>query len=233
MRKRNHRIIFIAIAAFVALLLFGMREVYGRRPPHDGRVDVDRRKREVRFRATVQPGAMSRPLGVQGHHAIVWRGGRASTWALFESHASDHDVRTGLRALGAKAGENLSPDTWNARDDKNSSEPDKRVEGTAVDVFVVWKGLAKPLALGAFIAEKNRSVPELDFRFGGHERYQEEFRSGCIVCLYSCPGGAIGNRARTIRDYVNDGVIYTSIREKLPPGGTDVTIILKPRLEVS
>ncbi|MGZ4810675.1 MAG: hypothetical protein ACXV7D_15220, partial [Thermoanaerobaculia bacterium] len=51
---------------------------------------VDRAAREVRIPATVQPGAMSRPFGVKGHHAIVWRGGRARLWALFVSDVSDH-----------------------------------------------------------------------------------------------------------------------------------------------
>ena len=75
--------------------------------------------------------------------------------------------------------------------------------------------------------------PALDFRYGGNERFQKDFHSGCIVCLYSCPGGAIGNHAHPIRDYVRDGVVYTSLPQRLPPSGTKVTIILKPRVEGS
>lgn len=234
MRHRRHRTILFVSAALIALLIFGLRAYgFARKPPRDRSVEVDRKRGELRFHATVQPGAMNRPLGVKGHHAVVWSGGRASTWALFESHANDHAIRRALRALGAGSGENLTADTWNARDDPASPEPDKRVEGTPIDVFITWKGLLRPLALGAFIAEKGRSVPDFDFRFGGNERYQPEFRSGCIVCLYSCPGGAIGNRSKTIRDYVRDGVIYEAIRDRLPPSGTEVTVILKPRLEAT
>jgi len=184
---------------------------------------------EVRFTAVVQPSAMSRPFGVQGHHAIVWRGGNAKKWALFVADASDHDVRTALDSLGAHRGENLTPDSWNARNDAANREPDKRVEGTPVDVFVEWG--ASRLPLSQLIGEKNRASPLLDLRYGGNERYQKDFKSGCIVCLYSCPGGAVGNHAHPIRDYVRDGVVYTSIISKLPPDGTRVTIILKPRLE--
>jgi hypothetical protein len=188
---------------------------------------VDPTHREVRFEATVQPNAMSRPFGVQGHHAIVWKGGKSKTWALFVSEASDHDVRAALDSLGAHAGENLTPDTWNARKDPDNHEPDKRVEGTPVSVYVEWNGSGGRVPLAKLIDESLRTKPLLDFRYGGNEKYQKDFKSGCIVCLYSCPGGAIGNHAHTIRDYVRDGVVYASIPERLPPAGTKVTIILK------
>jgi hypothetical protein len=185
---------------------------------------LDRARGEVRIPATVQPEAMARPFGVQGHHAIVWNGGRAKWWALFVSPVSDHDVRVALDSIGAKRGENLTPATWNAREDPRNAEPDKRVEGSPVEVFVEWNRKRVPLA--HLLSEKD-GAPHLDFRYGGNEAWQKEFHSGCIVCLYSCPGGAIGNRARTIRDYVRDGVIYASRPERLPRAGTKVTIILK------
>lgn len=188
-------------------------------------VVVDKAQSEVRFAATVQPDAMDRLFGVKGHHAIVWKGGRSHRWALFVSDASDREVRLALDSLGARRGENLTPDSWNARNDPGSPEPDKRVEGSRIAVYVQWRNRRTPL--GSLIREKHRVRPQLDFRYGGHERYQEEFQSGCIVCLYSCPGGAIGNRAHPIRDYVRDGVVYASVSERLPPAGSRVTIILK------
>lgn len=195
---------------------------------------IDRTRREVRITARVQPDAMSRAVGlfsVKGHHAIVWKGGRASDRALFVSDVSDAGVRRALSALGAKAGENLTAATWNDRQDPTSSEPDKRVIGTPIEVFVEWRGSRGRVALQHLIAEKGQTQPKLDLRYGGNERYRAEFRSGCIVCLYSCPGGAIGNHAHPIRDYVRDGVVYSSRPQRLPAAGTRVTIILKPKLE--
>lgn len=189
---------------------------------------IDRAHHEVRIPATVQPNAMARPFGVQGHHAIVWKGGGARTMALFVSEVSDHDVRAALNALGARAGENLTEDSWNARRDPNNREPDKRVRGTPIDVFIEWNGTRLPLA--DVLAEKGHPRPALDFRYGGNERFQKDFKSGCIVCLYSCPGGAIGNHAHPIRDYVHDGVVYSSIPSRLPPSGSKVIIILKPKV---
>jgi hypothetical protein len=192
---------------------------------------VDRELGEVRIRATVHPGAMHRPFGVKGHHAIVWDRGRAAGWALFRSQASDREVRMALQNLGARPGENLTLDSWNRRSDRSSPEPDKRVEGTPIDVFVTWAGTETRLPLASVISERGMSRPAFDFRYGGNERWQPAFKSGCIVCLYSCPGGAIGNHAHPLRDYVRDGVVYASVPERLPERGSEVTIILRPRLE--
>ncbi len=191
-----------------------------------GHLVVDRKARELRIPATVQPHAMERPFGVKGHHAIVWKGGRAKLWALFVAGVSDRDVRAALDSLGAHRGENLTPDTWNAREDESNREPAKRVEGSRIEVFVEWKGSGR-VPLADLISEEGKAAPALDFRYGGNERWQKDFRSGCIVCLYSCPGGAIGNHAHPIRDYVRDGVVYASRADRLPPSGTKVTIILK------
>jgi hypothetical protein len=215
------------LLAFVSLLLASSATAAAPKPV------IDRARGEVRFTAIVQPGAMDRPFGVQGHHAIVWKGGRAHFWALFVADVSDHDVRAALDALGAKRGENLTPDAWNRRDDPASAAPDQRVEGTPIDVFVEWKGSGGRIALALLLNERGSAGPRLDFRYGGNERFQSEFHSGCIVCLYSCPGGAIGNHAHPIRDYVRDGVIYSSLQSKLPRGGTRVTITLKPHREES
>jgi len=191
---------------------------------------IDKPHGEVRFGAVVQPDAMSRMFGVKGHHAIVWKGGKSSKYALFVADPSDHDVRVALDSLGAHRGENLTPDAWNKRDDDASAEPDKRVEGTPIDVFVEWRGQAR-VPLASLLEEKGHASPLLDLRYGGNERFQAEFQSGCIVCLYSCPGGAVGNHSHPIRDYVRDGVVYTSRPDRLPPAGSRVTIILKPRME--
>lgn len=185
---------------------------------------------EVRFTATVQPHAMARPLGVKGHHAIVWKGGKSANWALFAADVSDGDVRMALEKLGARAGENLTADSWNERDNPKSAEPDKRVEGTRVRVFLEWPGSPGKVPLWKVIEEKGAVNPRFDFRYGGNARWVKDFHSGCILCLYSCPGGAIGNRAHPIRDYVRDGVVYASVPSRLPPAGTKVTIILKPEV---
>lgn len=190
-------------------------------------VAVDRAANEVRFTASVQPGAMNRPFGVRGHHAIVWREGGSAAWALFKADASDREVRLALDSLGGRRGENLRLESWTERENRSHPAPDLRVDGSRVEIFVEWDGSRGRVPLHSLLNEKRRSRPQLEFRYGGNQRFQPEFRSGCIVCLYSCPGGAIGNRSKTIRDWVTDGVIYTAKKQSLPKSGTRVTITLK------
>ncbi|HEV7671059.1 MAG TPA: hypothetical protein VGS22_21285 [Thermoanaerobaculia bacterium] len=51
--------------------------------------------------------------------------------------------------------------------------------------------------------------------------------SGCLICLYSCPGSKIGNRAYTVRDYTNKTTAFRVREGVLPKDGTEVTIVLR------
>lgn len=233
LRDRREILGFVIPAAILLVITAGIRIVWARpeeaRRPADGLI-IDPVRGEVSFPAVVQPKAMDRPLGVKGHHAVVFREGRAATWALFKSDVSDLDVRRALEKLGAKAGENLTAETWTSRKDMTRGDADLVVDGTSIEAFVAWGNKRVPLQ--SVIAEGRSPSATLDLRYGGNERFRETFRSGCIICLYSCPGGAIGNRTYTIRDYVRDGVIFHARPNQLPRAGSRVRIILKPKLEV-
>jgi len=224
--SRRHYVAILAVALAIVILLAILRFAEGGTTIRN--VEVDRSRAEVRFAAIVEPGAMARPFGVQGHHAIVWHEGGSSRMALFRAKASDLEVRAALQSLGAAAGENLTKETWTERENTKSPEPDKHVDGTPIEVFVSWKGRG-PVPLGELILLHESRAPRghFDFRYGGHEKFREDFKSGCIVCLYSCPGGAIGNRTSTIRDSVREGVVYTANESRLPKAGTPVTITLR------
>jgi len=233
LRDRREILGFIVPAVIVLVITAGIRMGWARSNDTKRGSDllkVDMQRGEVLFPAVVQPGAMDRPLGVKGHHAVVFKEGRAATWALFRSEVSDLDVRRALEKLGAKAGENLTVESWTARKDMTRRDADLVVDGTPIEAFVAWGGKRVPLE--SLITEAQSPSATLDLRYGGNERFRETFRSGCIICLYSCPGGAIGNRAYTIRDYVRDGVIFHAQQNQLPRAGTRVQMILKPKLEV-
>lgn len=233
LRDRREILGFIVPAAIVLVIMAGIRIGWAR-ANHEKReregLRIDEVRREVSFPAVVQPAGMDRPLGVKGHHAVVFRDGRAAPWALFKSEVSDLDVRRALEKLGAKAGENLTVETWTSRNDMTRRDPDLVVDGTPIEAYVAWSDKRVPLE--SLIGEGQQPTSTLDLRFGGNERFRDTFRSGCIICLYSCPGGAIGNRAYTIRDYVRDGVIFHAQQDHLPRAGSRVQIILKPKLEV-
>ncbi|MEO6259726.1 MAG: YdjY domain-containing protein [Thermoanaerobaculia bacterium] len=217
----------VAVLGAVILLLPGRQGVA--QSASRTSIETNPVRREVRVRAVAHPSHLSRFFVQPGHHAVVWEKGRAHYGALFESHASDHDVRAALVALGAKPGENLTEATWNERKNVRNSEPDKRVEGTPIEVLVEWPGSGGAIPLSQLILEGGKPA-SFDFRFGGNERFQKNFKSGCIVCDYSCPGGAIGNRNRTIREEEKLGVIFTANTQRLPKDGTEVTVIFRPRL---
>jgi len=226
----TRRMVWLAAAAAVGalILLFTVRRSAAQNSPRSA-IEVDGARKEVRIRAVAHPSHFSRFFVQPGHHAVVWEKGRARYGALFESLASDHDVRAALLSLGAKPGENLTEATWNERKNARNPEPDKRVEGTPIAVFVEWSGSGGAIPLSQLILERGKPS-SFDFRFGGNERFQKHFRSGCIVCDYSCPGGAIGNRNRTIREEVKLGVIFTANTQRVPKDGTEVTVIFRPRL---
>jgi len=172
------------------------------------------------------------PFGVHGHHAIVSRSGRASTWALFKADAGDLEIRQALNRLGAIPGENLPAASWTERENKSSTAPSIRVDGAPLEVLVSWNG-GKPVPLSTLLEVTVRGGSGFDFRYGGNERHRAEFRSGCIVCLYSCPGGAIGNRSKTIRDWVTEGPIYKAKKSALPKRGSSVTITIRRKMEAA
>ncbi|HEY5610054.1 MAG TPA: YdjY domain-containing protein [Thermoanaerobaculia bacterium] len=223
--SRRHYVAILAVALAIVILLAILRFAEGGSLRN---VEIDRDRGEVRFSAVVEPGAMARPFGVQGHHAIVWENGGSSRMALFRAKATDLEVRAALESLGARAGENLTEQTWTERENTTNPAADERVEGAPIEVFVSWKGKDR-VPLGALLLLHKSRPPRdhFDFRYGGNERFRDAFKSGCIVCLYSCPGGSIGNRTSTIRDFVRDGVVYTANEDELPKAGTPVIITLR------
>jgi len=165
-----------------------------------------------------------------GHHFIVWKGGRASGKALIEGDVPDPKLLEALIQLGAKAGDNLTEATWTSRDDASSKEPDEHVEGTPVAVTVEWDGTEHPI-------EKlfaDASAKDFEIRVGGHAALIPIWKSGCITCLFSCPGGRTSNAKYTIRDQAKDRKRFVADEAHLPKDGTKVRVhirLLEPKRE--
>lgn len=191
-------------------------------------VTIDAEKKSVSFGGKIYPNKFNGLLTFpKNHHFIVWKGGRASWNALIEATANDLDVQRALESLGAQAGNNLSLDTWEQRGDKNNPEPDKRVLGTPVDISVKWDGHAPVSAADLFEDESGQGF---FFRFGGHAHLIPQWKSGCIVCLESCPGGRVSNDRYTLRDYETGVARFDVKTAEMPPEGTPVIITLTLRL---
>lgn len=194
----------------------------------DGRGLIRSFADRVELPAVVQRAKFEREvlgLGMPGYHLLVWNEGGAAGASLFASRVSDRAVLAALERLGLRSGNALGMETWEDRKDPQSPASDKRIEGPGVEVKVRLPGAKETLGLGDFLTDP--AGRGFDMRFGGHEGNIHVWHSGCLICLYSCPGSKVGNRAYTVRDYTKKTTAFRVRDGVLPPDGTEVTIVLR------
>lgn len=184
---------------------------------NDG-VTLDVEGRSLSFQATAHPSDYDLSDGIAGHHFITWQEGGGAGKALFRSQASDRDVAEGLRKLGAVPGENLTIDTWDERKDRDHPAPKTRVEGTTISITVSWEGSGGEIPIDQLVSSKpDRPI---DIRFGGNEAFIDYYGSGCVTCLFSCPGGKTANASATVRDQIDETIRFVPVLDRLPKDGT-------------
>ena len=207
----------------LSLLLAATAACAGGDPP-PGRV-VRISADTIEFPATVAASGFNRRLGMPGYHAIVWRGGRAAGAALFRAEVTDIQVLDALEALGGKPGNALGMDSWDERKDPKNPASDRQIAGPPVEILVRLPGRNAPVPLAALLEDPGGRGVEM--RLGGHRANIPKWHSGCIACLYSCPGSKLGNARYTVRDYVRDTTRFRAKAGALPPDGTTVTILVR------
>ncbi len=180
--------------------------------------------REIEFTATVH-AARFNGWFMPGYHAIVWKNGSASRFALLVADVSDVEVLDAIERLGAKPGDNLSMDAWEKRKDAASSAPDAVVAGPAMDVLLRLPGQPRLTPLAAILEDPGGHG--LAMRFGGNRANAAKWMSGCIACLYSCPGAKVGNAAYTVRDFERDRTKFRVREDLLPADGTRIGVVLR------
>ena len=181
----------------------------------------------VEFTATVSVEAFQGQdsHGMTGYHLIVWEEGSSSTGSLFASDVSDSQVLDALEALGAVPGDALGVDTWEQRHDLDAEAPDRVIEGPLVEITVLVPGGDRPLTLEDFLIDPGGRG--FTMRFGGHRANIPLWHSGCVACLYSCPGSKVGNASYTVREYVAEEDRFRIRPGALPPDGTGVRIRMR------
>jgi hypothetical protein len=185
---------------------------------------VDRETRTLRFSAEARPSAFEASLPPDHqYHALVFKDGGAADRSLFVTQVPDTEIARALRALGAQDGGGVPLSAWNLRWVPLVPQPASRVQGSKVEIFVSWDGQAA-LPFDSLLSDPGRKGIEM--RFGGNEEHDDHWGSGCIVCLYSCPGGVISNASYTIRDHQR-GVTHFTPNHRMPPDGTAVTIEIR------
>jgi hypothetical protein len=183
-------------------------------------------RKTVEMPAVVDREAFERRiLGMPGYHYVVWGEDRAASAALFRSQASDVAVLEALERLGLKPGNSLGMDTWDDRENPESSAPDRVLRGPLVEVLVRLRERGPLLKPGDILIDPEGRGFEM--RFGGHRENIPRWRSGCVVCLYSCPGSKIGNARYTVRDWTRNPQRFRVRPGVLPEDGSRVTIVLR------
>ncbi len=180
---------------------------------------------EVEFVARVNVRGFEASRDMAGYHAIVWKGGRAAADALLVADVSDTQVLDALESLGAKPGDNLSLDAWEKRGDPGNAAPDATVAGPGVEILVRRPGRKELTPLSALLVDP--AGRGLDLRFAGNRASSPYWKSGCIACLYSCPGGRIGNARYTERDFARGTTRFRVKRGALPPDGSLVDVVVR------
>lgn len=179
----------------------------------------------VEFMARVNAHSFEKTWMMRAYHAIVWKDGRMASAALLQAEVTDVAVLDALERLGAKPGDNLPMDTWEKRRNHDHTAPDRIISGTGVEIFLRLPGRSELTPLNAVLEDPGGRG--LEMRFGGNRRNIPEWKSGCIVCLYSCPGSKVGNARYTVRDYVRGTTRFGARRGALPPDGTRVGVVFR------
>lgn len=158
---------------------------------------------------------------MSGYHLIVWDEGGAADHSLFVAAVSDVQVLDALESLGARPGNALTIDSWDDRNEPGADAPDRLIQGPEVEIeFVLADGTE--LALTDLLTDEGGRG--FDMRFGGHRENIPEWHSGCVVCLYSCPGSKVGNASYTVRDFVAGETHFRVNADVLPSDRTEVTV---------
>jgi hypothetical protein len=186
---------------------------------------VNLEARTVSFPAVVRSEAFQASLPPDHqYHAVVHEDGGAAGKALFTTPVPDTEIARALRALGADDGGGVPLAAWQLRWVPVVPQPASRVSGTPITVTVDWEEASSPQPLSRLLEDPGGRG--IDMRFGGNEDHADEWHSGCILCLFSCPGGVISNAAYSIRDHQR-AVTTFDPSDRLPPDGTPVTITLQ------
>jgi len=183
-------------------------------------LEVNKEEGYVAVAAQYAPGQYNTRKGLKNHHFIVWEGGRAGDLAVFNTYIPDSVIYKALVSIGATPGNNLSQEAWTKRTSKSSNEPDKKAKGSPLSISIDFcDSTYTPSDIIEDISHKPQK-----YRFAGNLDLIPHWRSGCVVCLQSCPGGKIGNATYSIRDLVEGHAQFRLTNKTALISGDEVTL---------
>ena len=177
-------------------------------------VIIDADKKEVIIEAIVNGKYFNSP---SRHHGIVFEGGKYGDRAVLIGLSDEREVYQALIDIGAVAGNNLKLEEY--------TKVSKNVDGQKLDVFVTWDGLGKEIPFAEII--KSDDVRDMDIRFGGNFEAAKENRTGCILCLDSCPIAITSDAAYATAELDSKKIDKFIIEDVLPKDGEKFLLYLE------
>ncbi len=151
-------------------------------------------------------------------HGVVFAGGANGDKSVFRGYATPQEFYDALVKLGYKAGNNMTRE--------NAAQT--FVQGDALEVTVVWDGAKRAYGLDEVISDSNKKPFQI--RFGGNLQNALQFKTGCLLCLDSCPVGITSNASYTMGAVEKrQEVVFKGNSQVLPPDGTLVVIKVQAR----
>ncbi|EJF9444720.1 protein YdjY [Shigella flexneri] len=149
-------------------------------------------------------------------HGIVFKDGSNEHKSLFMAYAPPKAFYEALKEAGGTPGENMTMD----------NKETTHVTGSKLDISVNWQGAAKAYSFDEVIVDSNGK--KLDMRFGGNLTAAEEKKTGCLVCLDSCPVGIVSNATYTYGAVEKHGEVkFKGNASVLPADNTLATVTFK------
>jgi hypothetical protein len=180
----------------------------------DSPIKADIKGKSVSFLAKVNGKYLVQPT----RHAAVFSDGKFGDKSVFSGLVDPKTFYDKLVMVGFKPGDNMTMD----------NKEKTFVEGDAFDVSVTWKGAKRSYGIDEVIKDSNGKP--ITIRFGGNLKNATEKKTGCLICLDSCPVGVTSNAAYTYGAVESRKEVgFTGNKDLLPPDGSLVVITLKAK----
>lgn len=149
-------------------------------------------------------------------HFAVSATGSNGDKAILRGLVPAADFYSALKEIGAIPGENMTPENKEVT----------HVQGSALAVSVTWKGASRSYSIDEVVIDSNKK-PIL-MRFGGNLANSEKMKTGCLLCLDSCPVGIVSNSQYAYGALEKRGEVeMRGNKDILPPDGTAVVVTVQ------
>ena len=195
------------------LLLLPVQSVFSEiSPTPDHPITIDKDAKSVSFLAEVNGKYFYQPT----RHFAVHPDGSNGDKSVLRGLVPVDDFYNALIAIGAVAGENMTL--------KNKEVT--YVEGSAFTVTVTWDGAGKSYGIDEVVVESNKKP--ITMKFGGNQATAKDKKTGCLLCLDSCPVGIVSNAQYTYGAIEKrNEVTMKGNKDILPADGTKVIVTVK------